>query len=307
MATEPPLVPARRLWPRLLEVSCSALSQGALIPIETAFESCHQDGVRFLLRVAANLRRKEASRAERRTAPDGGPFNPFLPPEPELLLGAVSPHHLAVLNKFNVMEHHLLLVTREFEHQECLLNERDFAALGSCLGAFPSLGFYNGGAAAGASQPHKHLQLVPLPLGGGDLALPIQPLLDAAPPGFAVGRVPGLGYRHAFRRLEPECWCAPEKAGAALCERYLALLALLGIEPVEISGDVRQSGPYNLLMTRDWMLLVPRLAEQAAGVSINALGFAGSLFVKGREERKRLLELGPMRALERVAGKAAPA
>jgi ATP adenylyltransferase len=298
------LLPSHRLWQRLLEVTSRALASGALVPIETAFDHIEQDGVRFLLRVASNLRRKAALHTKPRATSGAGRFNPFLPPEPELLLGDISPNHRAVLNKFNVMEHHLLLVTRAFEHQECLLNPGDFAALGACLGAYPSLGFYNGGAVAGASQPHKHLQLVPLPLGGGELATPVQPLLDGAPSGCAIGRVPGLGYAHAFCRLEPGFWEHPERAAPAACERYRALLDALGVEALTNGAEARQSAPYNLLMTRDWMLLVPRLREHAESISINALGFAGSLFVKGPADKERLLALGPMRALEQVAGRA---
>ena len=296
-------LPSHHLWQRLLEVTTSALASGALVPIETAFDCIEQDGVRFLLRVASNLRRKAALKPKPKPASGAGRCNPFLPPEPELLLGDISPNHRAVLNKFNVMEHHLLLVTRAFEQQECLLSPGDFAALGACLAGFPSLGFYNGGAVAGASQPHKHLQLVPLPLGGGELAAPIQPLLDAAAPGCAIGQVPGLGYAHAFCRLEPGFWEHQERAAAAACERYRALLDTLGIEALTDGEEARQSAPYNLLMTRDWMLLVPRLREHAEGISINALGFAGSLFVKGPADKQRLLALGPMRALEQVAGR----
>jgi ATP adenylyltransferase len=298
------LLPSQDLWQRVLRVTNHALASGALVPVETDFECIEQDGVRFLLRVASNLRRKKALRPEPQPASDTGRFNPFLPPEPALLVGDISPSHRAVLNKFNVMPHHLLLVTRAFEHQECLLNPKDFAALGACLMAFPSLGFYNGGAVAGASQPHKHLQLVPLPLGGGELATPIQPLLDAAAPGCAIGQVPGLGYAHAFCRLETRLWEHPERAARAACERYRALLDNLRIGTTSFSGETRQSAPYNLLMTRDWMLLIPRLREHAEGISINALGFAGSLFVNAAADKQRLIALGPMRALERVAGRA---
>lgn len=294
------LVPADRLWQRLQEVTASALLKGALVPIETRFEPIEQNGIRFLLRIAANLRRKAADR----TATSRRPANPFLPPEPELLLGAVSPGHLAVLNKFNVMEHHLLLVTRSFEHQETLLNAADFAALGACLQAFPSLGFYNGGSAAGASQMHKHLQLVPLPLEDGVPSLPIQPLVDKASRDYAIGRLPDLAFPHAFCRLEAGIW-QPRDAGNAAQERYRSLLSAIGIGAVQSDGEPRQSGPYNLLITERWMLAVPRRCEHAAGISINALGFAGSLFVTGEADRRRLLELGPMEILKQVAGQPA--
>ena len=43
---------------------------------------------------------------------------------------------------------------------------------------------------------------------------------------------------------------------------------------------MRQSAPYNLLATRRWMLLVPRSRDCFDSVPVNALGFAGSLFVR---------------------------
>ena len=106
-------------------------------------------GVPFLLRSASSLRRKAADKKGRAGKRDRN-FNPFLPPEPELTLGAISQTHTAVLNKFNVLEQHLLIVTRDFEHQETLLSEADFHALWLALGEIDGLGFYNGGAEAGA-------------------------------------------------------------------------------------------------------------------------------------------------------------
>ena len=69
-----------------------------------------------------------------------------------------------LLNKYNVVPHHLLIITRHFESQESALTQADFQALWTCLAEYDSLGFYNSGESAGASQPHKHLQTVPLPM-----------------------------------------------------------------------------------------------------------------------------------------------
>jgi ATP adenylyltransferase len=68
-----------------------------------------------------------------------------------------------------------------------------------------------------------------------------------------------------------------------------------------IEGELRQAAPYNLLLTRDWMLLVPRSQECAGPVSINALGFAGSLFVKDETQMGFVREHGPMRMLRETA------
>ena len=173
----------------------SAIACGALRTIETEQHWLEQDGIPFVVRVAANLQRK--AQEKQRVDHQAQPADPFLPPEPALTLGQIGDSHLAVLNKFNVVERHLLLVTRRFEDQQRLLTPADFAALWQCLQEFPSLGFYNGGVAAGASQAHKHLQLVPLPLYPGDTAFPFAPRFTAAPRREGMIRLPWLPFRHA--------------------------------------------------------------------------------------------------------------
>ncbi len=59
--------------------------------------------------------------------------------------------------------------------------------------------------------------------------------------------------------------------------------------------------PYNLLVTREWMLLVPRSRECWARISVNALGFAGSLFVRERRQMHAIKAHGPMNVLRSVA------
>ena len=50
-------------------------------------------------------------------------------------------------------------------------------------------------------------------------------------------------------------------------------------------------------MTREWMMVVPRTRASFASIEVNALGFAGSLFVHSDEQRSWLLEHGPLRLL----------
>src|SRR5690606_23263081 len=118
-------------------------------------------------------------------ATSGPPRDAFARPDPDLTVSADSATHLALLNKYPVLPHHLLLVTRRSVPQEALLDDDDFAALAGALAEIDGLAFYNGGAVAGASQPRKHLQLVPLPLEPGGPPVPIEPWLAQAPPGPA--------------------------------------------------------------------------------------------------------------------------
>lgn len=59
---------------------------------------------------------------------DGEFHNPFLPYEENLWVQHLSDTHTLLLNKFNLVDHHLLVVTRKFEHQEEPLNIQDIDA-----------------------------------------------------------------------------------------------------------------------------------------------------------------------------------
>ena len=275
------------LWHQVTAVSERALARGAQIPIATRRETVSDGGVTFVVHVLEGIEHKEKVTGEQQSS-DG---NPFLPPDPDLFVAELSPTHRVVLNKFNVLAVHLLIVTRCFEDQGQLLGLDDLDALAACLEEIDGLGFYNAGRVAGASQSHKHLQLVPLPLGPGATGTPVDDLLATAPED-EPGRLPALPFPHAALRL-PEGGVHRGDA-SSLLEAYRRMLERCSI---------REPGrPYHLLATRRWMLLVPRTQERFEGFSVNSLGFAGSLLVRDTEQLERVREIGPMRVLAAVAG-----
>ena len=287
------------LWPALLGTTESALRCGALHRIETNQTFVEQDGMRFMVRIAQNLQRKaENKHRVRQEKPQD--FNPFLPPEPELTVSNLTETHLAILNKFNVVEHHLLIITRHFEHQETLLTLADFEALWVAMAEYEALVFYNGGEVAGASQRHKHLQMIPLPLADSGPLLPIDPLIDAAGELEGITRLPTLPFPHLFVRLEEGLYRDTRSAAEQSFHDYQAMLDTLDMPPLLREGQSWQSSPYNLLVTRRWMMLVPRSREHYESISINAMGFAGSLFVRNEDELRLIQETGPMDILEAV-------
>jgi sulfate adenylyltransferase (ADP) / ATP adenylyltransferase len=295
----PLLLTPDTLWPAIVRQTAHALTSGALRPIDTVCLTLEDDGVHFTVRKVSSLARK----IRERPAHFQAVADPFLPYDPDLFVADVLPTHVALLNKFNVIDHHLLIVTRAFEEQEALLDLDDFTAWFTCLAEFDGLGFYNAGAQAGASQRHKHMQIVPLPLSAPDSGcppLPIESLIaaSAAQCGTDADALAGLPFAHAFARLAPAP--APQAAKAALtC--YLRLMDTLGLRPAAKGERTRDVAPYNLLLTPHWMLVVPRLTEHADGVSINALGFAGSLFVRDDAQMETVRRVGPMTLLERVS------
>jgi sulfate adenylyltransferase (ADP) / ATP adenylyltransferase len=293
------------LWPAILRQTEHALRLGALRPIETIQTVLEEGGVRFLVRQVASLARKEETRQARKVEVGAcSAVNPFLPYAPDLFVAELSDTHVALLNKFNVIDHHLLIVTRCFKPQEALLELADFVALAACMAEFDGLGFYNGGAQSGASQRHKHLQVVPLPLGESGPPLPIESVFRPGGMEGPTGTVAGLPFLHAFARLELAPAGSRHAAHVAF-DCYHALLEAIGLHAIEVNGELHQSAPYNLLVTRRWMLLVPRYSECVEGISVNALGFAGSLFVRDAAQMEVIKRLGPMSVLKRVAVPAA--
>ncbi|MEH1782908.1 MAG: phosphorylase [Nostoc sp.] len=284
------------LWTSVKKQTEHALQCGALLSIPTEFEFVEQDNVRFLVRILSNLNRKKAAdeKQKKQSVKSGQEFNPFLPYEEDLFVADISDTHLCILNKFNVVDYHQLIITRSFEEQESLLTLEDFAAMWVCLADFDGLVFYNSGKTAGASQRHKHLQLVPLPLAPEGPQMPIEPLLKSAQFQNLNTTSPKLPFAHAFAPLNSNWVQLPFTGAQETLEVYRALRQAVGL-------DAKQSGAYNLLVTREWMLIVPRSQEHFQSISVNSLGFAGALLVRNAAEMEILKAQGPMTILKNVA------
>jgi len=268
------------LWRRVDEVT--RREQGrALESVPTVCEILEEDGIPYQLRVLQGIHpKRKAKKEQKRTG-----RNPFLPPEPDLYVGNLSPTHGAVLNKFNVFGGHLLVITREYSPQEGLLDEEDFDALLVAMEGVDGLGFYNAGRTAGASQPHRHLQVAPLPLLPSTQGWPTP--IDAAITG---GRP--LPFAHALTMLEGRALVRSD------AQRLFGLFRSLMADQGLADGD----RPYNILLTRRWMIVIPRSVDRFERISINALGFVGSLLVRDRERLALVKTLGPGAILRGVTG-----
>jgi len=256
------------LWQDMIQLAATAQSSGHLVSIPCDIEIIEEQGVPFVVRYAPRL--IEKIRASQSPKKD----NPFLPPEPELLVGPIGHHHQLVLNKFNVLPVHGLIISNAFVAQTDQLQLNDFAAVHRVLAQTDGLVFYNGGEVAGASQRHRHFQLVPRDMGAG--CLPIQAIIDAC-------------QQHQHGQIFPfehRLYWLPDYEPETLLDAWLKL---------EFAWQ-----PYNLLLTRQWMLVIPRKQESTHQISVNSLGFAGALLAKNETERRVIRELGPMQILQQV-------
>jgi ATP adenylyltransferase len=287
------------LLTRVKEQTQHGLECGALQSISTDYEFVEENGVNFLVRILSNLVSKdEAKKKQDKAAKKGKDFNPFLPYEEDLFVADISSTHLCLLNKFNVVENHLLIVTRQFEEQQSLLNYQDFQAMWACLAEIDGLAFYNGGKIAGASQRHKHLQIVPTPLAPNQKeSIPIAALFASAVFEGDIGKVPDLPFVHGFCRIDADLINSPNDAAQINLERYHKLLQAVGL----LNQDTENcSIAYNFLATREWMFIVPRSQEHFESISVNSLGFAGALLVRNQQQMQMLKDCKPMGILRQV-------
>lgn len=264
------------------EQSQRALSCGALVPLAT--ELVEQPGLSpFVLRRLLSATPKHLRSA-------GPKPNPFLPWDRDLQVALLGTSHLVLLNKYPVQAGHLLLITQHWSPQAGWLESADWQALSTVEQDTPGLWFFNSCAAAGASQPHRHLQL--LPRNPGALSCPLQPQLLAQ----LNGTSPPWPWRY---RLSARQHTGTPDAAAELAQLYHDHMAALQLgDPTQ---DPAPRRPYNLLFDQRWLLSVERVREHWAGFSVNALGFAGYLLETEQSDTAWLQRHGPLSLLQAVA------
>ncbi|KAH0565813.1 hypothetical protein GP486_000782 [Trichoglossum hirsutum] len=155
----------------------SALSGRHLTFSPTHLAIIHVNGVPFQLRYCPALSKKP-QQASSSTAQTTDKPNPFLNPSDDLLVVQIpsdKPTHNIVMNKYPVIPHHFILSTTAFKPQTGLLEEQDLGTAYSCLREWEAgtsetansrkprlFAFFNSGEHSGASQPHRHIQFLPV-------------------------------------------------------------------------------------------------------------------------------------------------
>ncbi|KAI9223659.1 hypothetical protein BC828DRAFT_413026 [Blastocladiella britannica] len=246
--------------------------------------------------------------------------NPFLPYDPALWVADILPGntHVLLLNKFPVIADHVLVVTKgiiagwywlslmvtiiapDFMDQDEPMSLADVAATLVTLGAMDpadhALAFYNCGRESGSSQPHRHVQVFP-----NASPVPMDALIRSVPDhhlGMSVttsmwnasipdvqckiDTIERLPFHHRLTRRRTDASESSDKEALELHAAYTghlhALAAAIGFTPTT-TGSVL---PHNVLLTRDWMLVVPRSRSHSTTeprIGLNAVAYAGSVLV----------------------------
>ena len=265
-------------------VAAEAKASGALVPLKTSLTHLMgEGGTSFELRHLLSATPKHLRAA-------GPKPNPFLPWDQRLEVERIGDSHVVILNKYPVQSAHMLLITQTWQPQTGWLSLDDWRALALVDATTTGLWFFNSGPNAGASQPHRHLQL--LPRGAGEPICARQDWFRRCAAG-STAQADGLLFRSS--RVAP---LTSPLTGEMLHQIYLSIAGELGLGSP--SNDSCPRGAYNLLLSRQWMAIVRRQTEGIRGFSVNALGFAGSLLSTDESDREWIQRSGPEALLHAV-------
>ncbi|KAM0738327.1 hypothetical protein ACQRIT_006064 [Beauveria bassiana] len=328
-------VPAR--LPELIKATfAKALSNGDLFYFATHAQDVRVGALTFQLRFSPALANKPKAPPSKRETAETTPSKPFDPfaytttPPPPLFVGDVGPAHFLVLNKFAIVPGHFILATRAYKPQTDVLEADDLHATLACLRAYQEaaspaplssssssfgdagdgdgedgalFAFFNCGEHSGASQPHRHIQMLPvaamregLPADSAWRVLATQ-LNGGGGGGGGGGAAAAAPFTTFSQRITLDT--SQEELHAAYLRLYaLAVRAVKG-EESEVSTTGEAAISYNLAMTKDRLVLCPRRAEGDAvrdpdtgdvvgKVSLNGTMLAGTALVKTEAEWEAL-------------------
>ncbi|KAG7401962.1 bifunctional AP-4-A phosphorylase/ADP sulfurylase [Phytophthora boehmeriae] len=232
--------------------------------------------------------------------------------EMDLFVTQLHDTHNLVLNKFNVADEHVVLPTIEFAPQEEPLNAADFHAMLTAMKGLDAFAFFNCGFNSGASQPHKHMQLMTYPSMKAITGLDMPPLLHFIDqklreyPTAETVQLPELPFCHFLHRLDVTTDSAKTAAvTATIYNKVLQQMNTTGF-PADAAQAATSSAPslpvaYNLLLTSSFLFLIPRKTQAFNGIEVNSIGFIGSFFVRNNEQRVFFeMQGGPMKLLREV-------
>lgn len=287
------------LWNKVITQTNHAIKCSALQSIVTNCEFIEDANIKFLVKILDNFPQKEnlQKKETQQRKKIEKKVDPFLPYEKDLFVTNLSDTHLCLLNKYNVFDHHLLITTRVFEEQQSWLDLNDFAALYQCLSQIDGLGFYNSGALSGASQQHKHLQLVPFPLSPEVEKIPIESTIKKINFQRDIEFLSSFNFSHALTKINLPTENEYFQNALIMLENYHKLLMAINLPLHKEKPTV----DYNLLITREWMMIIERSQASYESIPVNSLGFAGTFFIKNQKQMEHLKKLTPLRILQNVA------
>ena len=273
------------IWSKALEVSKKAVDSGAIIPLDTQKYKSNKEYCDYELRFLK-------SPIPKYLIEYGPKRNPFIPWDKRLEIQTISNKHTLILNKYPVQIGHLLLITNKWKPQNGWLDIYDFDAIEYVDNDTSGLWFFNSSKEAGASQPHRHFQL--LPRHQYEIICPrydwFCSLLNNNNTESLISHSISIQPRNKNVKFKSQ----------DLYNSYKSMIDEMNLGDFDINSKPLK--PYNLLITSEWIALIVRKTDRSNGFSINALGFAGYFLGTKRSNVDTLIKFGPEKILMNVIG-----
>ena len=267
-------------WEKALEQTIVSIDKNSLYPLETkVITGKFYDKNDFIIRKIDTSKFKKINTY----GPKQNPFNPW---DKILEIDKIGTNHQLILNKYPVQKGHILLITNTWRPQNGWLDINDWLAIQNVNEDTSGLWFFNSSPTAGASQPHRHFQL--LRRADGEASCPREKwFLDLELNNNYESKLKKSIVVSKFDFLENS---------TNIYNLYLELSKKLGLG--DPNNDDRPRYPYNILITNDWIALIKRKYDHIHGFSINGLGFAGYLLITDQSNINYLKKYGPEKLLE---------
>jgi ATP adenylyltransferase/5',5'''-P-1,P-4-tetraphosphate phosphorylase II len=216
-----------------------------------------------------------------------GPGSDIKRGPPEFLIANINSTHNFVFNKFCVYRaQYMLLAADSYQRQETTLTTEDLAAAWKVLTAFDTAHyvFYNCTSDSGNSREHKHMQLCEKPLSGEDgKGFTLFPDSKTPPP---------VPFKYFIEHFEDE---PSTEALSAAYERLLVKTR----EALGLPEDAKRC-PHNMILVKEWMMLIPRRKALVEETTVNAAGMMGLIWATSDEDIEAWRKMGPAKVLAEV-------
>ena len=267
-------------WEKALAQSEISISRGSLFPLDTSvINNKIYKSDDFL------IKKLDTSKFKKNFV-YGPKVNPFNPWEKDLEIEKIGNNHQLILNKYPVQLGHILLITNDWKPQIGWLDIDDWLALKTVNNDTSGLWFFNSGPLSGASQPHRHLQL--LRRSSQEIICPREKWI------LGIIEKP-LKNKVYEKKIKVKKFNLSNNA-ESLYKTYLEIANYIGLgDP--INNEIPLF-PYNLLITNNWIAIIRRSKDYKLGFNINALGFAGYILITDNSNLLYLEKNGAEKLLE---------
>lgn len=290
-------------------VATTAYTTGALVNMEVETEimqgeAVDEDGIAFTVFTKKHGSKDKTQPLRDITITYMNPFFDDLVTKSPLFVKRINETHNLSLSKYSVIPNHMIATTVGFVPQSASLDHNDFIVIHHILHDSDSIAFFNCGSESGATQPHKHIQFLPRETAGK--YLPIDKMIVSSTSSCA-------GDSSTIKPLTVKVWPFKYRIESIkgktsiemnqICRHMMDSLYLTydtGLVNY-MTHDQHAFKSYNVIVTREYLAIIPRSKEIYKGISINALGFLGSFLVgKDSPAYKVLKDERPVGCLKQV-------